>query len=204
MRFSWTGVGGRGWVGVGLVECRTPYYLRWIRAEPPSLSSFAPTDKILLSCLFPLNSFRPVTCDNCFITEVSCPIGEFLADHNCTNCPWETHHCHSFVMSGFTGSMCCPNGQFWSFLVVDQFWCPIEVFLSSIWRMISCIFLGSWRFWCSIEMLPNSHFWFFYVQLFDLALYVLFFISACPSSQPIREGGQCYAGELHSCRRYSF
>lgn len=42
---------------------------------------------------------------------MNCPIGQPLEGHNCTTCPWETHHCFSYVIGRFTDTMCCPNGK---------------------------------------------------------------------------------------------
>lgn len=42
---------------------------------------------------------------------MNCPIGMPLLDLNCTECPYDTHHCFSFVIGQYADSMCCPNGM---------------------------------------------------------------------------------------------
>lgn len=58
---------------------------------------------------------------------MNCPIGVPLPNLNCTECPYDTHHCFSFVIGQYTDSMCCPNGvKVWFYILfLCVLACPI-------------------------------------------------------------------------------
>lgn len=59
-------------------------------------------------CLYPqLAEARGFCCPR---IRMNCPIGSPLAAANCSNCPWDTHYCFSYVIGAYADTMCCPNG----------------------------------------------------------------------------------------------
>uniref|UniRef100_A0A914UY82 EB domain-containing protein n=1 Tax=Plectus sambesii TaxID=2011161 RepID=A0A914UY82_9BILA len=58
-------------------------------------------------CLYPEFADSKGFC--CPRIKMNCPIGKPLDGRNCTDCPWATHHCFSYVIGTYTETMCCPN-----------------------------------------------------------------------------------------------
>ncbi|TKR80371.1 hypothetical protein L596_014454 [Steinernema carpocapsae] len=61
-------------------------------------------------CLYAQFSDKRGFC--CPEIKMNCPVGTPLNDKDCSNCPWETHHCFSYTISSVQQQMCCPNGGF--------------------------------------------------------------------------------------------
>ncbi|TKR80370.1 hypothetical protein L596_014454 [Steinernema carpocapsae] len=58
-------------------------------------------------CLYAQFSDKRGFC--CPEIKMNCPVGTPLNDKDCSNCPWETHHCFSYTISSVQQQMCCPN-----------------------------------------------------------------------------------------------